>query len=218
VDWDPFIRVAVAAALALPVGLERELRDKPAGLRTHVVVSVASAAFGYLSIVTASGEGEDATRIAAQVVSGIGFLGAGVIFGAGGRPRGLTTAAGLWGASAIGLCAGMGAFNLAVSTTIILLVALAPLDWLADRLVAHVRQHERIFTVIVPDLEALDHVQQRVIQLQGEIRSMAITEVNGAVSARILIRGRKEQLEGIDEELRSLPQVRFAMANAVDAE
>ncbi|MDQ3342815.1 MAG: MgtC/SapB family protein [Actinomycetota bacterium] len=108
-DLEPLWRVLVAAALSIPVGLDRELRGKSAGLRTHAVVAAASAALGYLSVATATSQGEDATRIASQVVTGIGFMGAGVIFASQGRVHGLTTAAALWSAMATGLCVGMGA-------------------------------------------------------------------------------------------------------------
>ena len=76
-------------------------------------MAVASAALGYLSVLTATSQGEDATRIASQVVTGIGFMGAGVIFASQGRVHGLTTAAALWSAMATGLCVGMGATALA---------------------------------------------------------------------------------------------------------
>jgi putative Mg2+ transporter-C (MgtC) family protein len=86
VGLEPLVRVLVAMGLAIAVGLDRELRGKPAGLRTHVVVATASAALDYVSIVgTGSSDVSDQTRIAAQVVSGIGFMGAGVIFASSGR-------------------------------------------------------------------------------------------------------------------------------------
>ncbi len=131
--------MVVAAALSIPVGLDRELRGKSAGLRTHVVVAVASAALGYLSVLTATSQGEDATRIASQVVTGIGFMGAGVIFAAQGRVHGLTTAAALWSAMATGLCVGMGATGLALALVAVTMLFLGPANWVAD-----IERHEAL--------------------------------------------------------------------------
>ena len=102
-------RLLLAAFLGALVGLERELHDHPAGMRTHLLVSLGSAGFTVLSIAMAQGPGADPTRIAAQIVSGIGFLGAGAILKEGATIRGLTTAASLWSVAAVGMAAGAGA-------------------------------------------------------------------------------------------------------------
>src|SRR5580765_9041929 len=103
-DWlDVLFRLAVAAGLGAAIGLERELDEKAAGLRTHILVALGSAlftivsAYGFSEFLTQNGAARtDPTRIAAQIVTGIGFLGAGVIFLQGLNVRGLTTAASLW--------------------------------------------------------------------------------------------------------------------------
>jgi putative Mg2+ transporter-C (MgtC) family protein len=89
------------------VGIERERKDRPAGLRTHMVVSAGSTLITLVSI-SLAGASEDRTRIAAQIVSGIGFLGAGTIFRSGNEVRGLTTAAGLWTVAGIGMAIAVG--------------------------------------------------------------------------------------------------------------
>jgi putative Mg2+ transporter-C (MgtC) family protein len=140
--WDgALLRLAVAAALGGVIGLERELDEKAAGLRTHMLVSVGSALF---TLVSAYGFREflthgkvvsfDPSRIAAQIVTGIGFLGAGVIFRQGFTVRGLTTAASLWLVAAIGLSAGAGFWQGAVLATVVALVSLRPLERLKERL------------------------------------------------------------------------------------
>src|SRR5687767_6958282 len=96
------LRLAVALAAGTLVGVERERRDRPAGLRTHILVCTGSALITLVSIGMAPGH-SDPTRIAAQIVSGIGFLGAGTIFRSGAFVRGLTTAAGLWMVAGIGM-------------------------------------------------------------------------------------------------------------------
>src|SRR5918998_2183590 len=148
-DWEPLGRVVLAAALSLPVGLEREFRGKAAGLRTHVLLATACAALGYLSVVAADGHpGTDRTRIASYVVSGVGFMGAGVIFASGGRVKGLTTAAAVFSAAAIGLCTGMGLYGLGIALALVTLVFLGPVDWASDRLLGDRIVEEHIVRVI----------------------------------------------------------------------
>jgi putative Mg2+ transporter-C (MgtC) family protein len=129
------IRLLVAAALSGVIGLEREIRERVAGLRTHMLVGVGSALFTLVSAYAWSdfifdrsqGTVYDPTRIAAQIVTGIGFLGAGAILRQGLSVRGLTTAAGLWVVAAIGIACGAGYYGAAVITTGIVLVGLGPL-------------------------------------------------------------------------------------------
>ena len=138
--WDDtLLRLAIAAALGGVIGLERELDEKAAGLRTHMLVSVGSALFTLVSAYGFSdilGKGSasvvrlDPSRIAAQIVTGIGFLGAGVIFRQGLTIRGLTTAASLWVVAAVGMAAGAGYWAGAVLATVIGIVSLRPLGWL----------------------------------------------------------------------------------------
>ena len=112
-----FIRIVLAAALGALVGLERSKRQKEAGVRTHCIIACTSALFMILSkyafvdLVAVDGlRGADPARIAAQVVSGISFLGAGVIFKNGNSIRGLTTASGMWGTAAVGMAIGAGMY------------------------------------------------------------------------------------------------------------
>ena len=122
------IRLLLSAALGALVGLERSKRQKEAGVRTHCIIACTSALFMILSkyafVDTAIGadglRGADPARIAAQVVSGISFLGAGVIFKNGNSIRGLTTAAGMWGTAAIGMAVGAGMYCLGLIEAAIL--------------------------------------------------------------------------------------------------
>lgn len=134
-------RLALAAALGAAVGVEREIHEHPAGVRTHLLVAVGAALFTVLSVhgfagALAAGEATnlDPTRIAAQIVTGIGFLGAGAIIHSGTFVRGLTTAASLWATAAIGLAAGAGEVVLALGTGAIVLLSLGPLNRLVGRL------------------------------------------------------------------------------------
>jgi len=123
---DLALRLIGAAILGAAIGLERERHDRPAGMRTHLLVSVGAAAFTVLSIYS-FGEGSDPGRVAAQIVTGIGFLGAGSILKGEGTVHGLTTAASLWVVAAVGMAAGAGAWGVAVATTVIVVISLWPL-------------------------------------------------------------------------------------------
>jgi putative Mg2+ transporter-C (MgtC) family protein len=139
-DAELCARVALAAALGLLIGAERELYAKPAGMRTHAMVAIGAAGFtvaGYGALASSGAlqTRPDVARIAAQVVSGIGFLGAGVIIFHKDRVRGVTTAADVWADAAIGVLCGLGLLVVAVATTGLLLavvVGLSPVErWMA---------------------------------------------------------------------------------------
>lgn len=140
-------RVLAAVVLGAVVGIEREVNDQPAGLRTHLTVALGAAIFGVISTLgfsefvtdqRAVNVQFDVTRVASQVVVGIGFLGAGIIFRSGSKVRNLTTAASLWVTAAIGLAAGVGDIGIAVVGTGALLFALMllriPRDAIRNRL------------------------------------------------------------------------------------
>jgi len=122
-EWDALVRLAVASGLTGLLGAEREIRHKEAGLRTFTLVGVGAALFTVVGALLAVSSGADATRIAAQIVSGIGFIGAGLIFRQGSHTKNLTTAAGVWAAAGIGMAAGAGLFILACGATAIMLLA-----------------------------------------------------------------------------------------------
>ncbi len=130
--WELFLRIAIGTVLGGVIGYERDVHGRPAGLRTHMIVALASATFMVVSthFVYFQGYGKedlvavDSSRIAASVVSGIGFLAGGAILRSGLTVQGLTTAAGLWLVAAIGLAAGGGMYGVSVFVTAVGLVAL----------------------------------------------------------------------------------------------
>ena len=132
--WDFVWRLVLAALFGTIIGLDREYREKEAGFRAHFLVSLGSALmmivsqYGFSEILTHDGVSLDPSRIAAQVVSGIGFIGAGTIIFNHQIVRGLTTAASLWATAGIGLTAGAGMSWLALAATILTLVALEGLS------------------------------------------------------------------------------------------
>jgi putative Mg2+ transporter-C (MgtC) family protein len=123
-DWELVGRLIMAALLGFLIGLERELRGQAAGERTHALVSLGAAAFALLS--GSAFPGADTARVAAGVVTGIGFLGAGMILKREGEKiEGLTTAAGIWAVGAIGLAIGAGMYLLGVVTALLVGLILA---------------------------------------------------------------------------------------------
>lgn len=133
-EWNFAVRLLVAGVLGAVIGLEREYRAKEAGYRTHFLVSLGSALmmivskYGFADILADAGVSLDPSRIAAQVVSGIGFIGAGTIIIQRQFVRGLTTAAGVWATAGIGLAVGAGMYSLGVAATILTLVGLEVLS------------------------------------------------------------------------------------------
>lgn len=117
------LRLVLAAALGSIIGLDREWNYKPAGLRTHVLVCMGATLFATTAIGIGSSD-TDIARIAAGIVTGIGFLGAGTIFRENDKVRGLTTAADLWVLAAIGISTGIGQYLLAIASTILVLIIL----------------------------------------------------------------------------------------------
>jgi putative Mg2+ transporter-C (MgtC) family protein len=129
---DLALRLTVGLVLGAIIGFERELHRQPAGFRTHSLVALGAALFTVVSAFGFSGDLVDPTRIAAQIVSGIGFIGAGTILQYRGHIRGLTTAASLWSVAAIGTAAGAGLYVVAVVGTLLILVILSILDRVED--------------------------------------------------------------------------------------
>src|SRR5262245_53951795 len=180
--WDALLRLVVAAGLGAAVGVEREVRDREAGIRTHLLVSLGSCLF---TIVSAYGFHEflssgvsvvraDPTRIAAQIVTGIGFLGAGAIIREGLSVRGLTTAASLWVVAAIGMASGAGYYWPAVAATLLTLFALWPLRALAwyalersrppeKRIVIELQERSSVKALLdrIPDVRHVDVEDER---------------------------------------------------------
>jgi putative Mg2+ transporter-C (MgtC) family protein len=134
--WEGLLRLGLAAVLAGAIGVERELREQEAGLRTHMLVCVGATMFMLVGVYAwadmqlgnAIGVVVDPSRVASYVVSGIGFLGAGAIIKHGINVRGLTTAASLWVVAAIGVAVGVGMYTFSIATTALVIVALWPLS------------------------------------------------------------------------------------------
>lgn len=135
-DWELVQRLCLSAALGAVLGLEREWHQKYAGLRTNILIAIGSTLFTLMSIDLSVSAGGDATRVASQIVTGIGFLGGGAILRTRGEVRGLTTAAMIWVNAAIGVAVGGGEYHVAIiatGVTLVVLVLLNPVERWIDR-------------------------------------------------------------------------------------
>jgi len=146
VVWGPAMaKILVAGLLGGLIGLERLLSRHPAGVRTNMVIAIASCLFTILSIegFPLHGSAQDTARIASQIVTGVGFLGAGVLVHSGSDVHGLTTAAAIWLVAAIGMSVGTGNYFLASFTTVVVTLALALLSPVSEKLEQRAKERHK---------------------------------------------------------------------------
>ena len=155
------LRLVVAAVLGGVIGLERQLRKKPAGLRTNMFICFGSAMFTIMSDQLASTYGGDHTRVAAQIIPGIGFIGAGSILHAKGSVTGLTTAATLFVVASVGMAVGGGLYITAVFATLMILAALALLGRLEQSF--ELKTFRQSYEVVGRSVEELLGVLNRIL-------------------------------------------------------
>jgi putative Mg2+ transporter-C (MgtC) family protein len=192
-NMDHVIRLIASILLGGLIGIERELRDKPAGFRTIILICVGACIFTILSQVV-GGPDWNSTRIAAQIVTGIGFLGAGAILRDRAAVFGLTTAATIWAVAAIGMAAGFGELGLAVLGTVAILVALFVLDevehWIGQR------RDIQEYSFVAPNAEdTLDQVEEIFAGAKLQTRKRAWYEDGESLVFHIVAMGAKDNHE-----------------------
>lgn len=199
-DADTAIRLILSILLGGLVGYERQASNKAAGLRTHVLVCMGSCMIMILSVnVYHTVEGltnADPARLAAQVISGIGFLGAGTIMKEGPLVTGLTTAASIWVVSAIGLAVGFGYYSGAVLATVLAFGTLSLLYQLEKRLKA--RSRLKLIITMVNDRSKIEELCQTLRMLSAEVNDIYVDEVNEGqeleVTFWLSMRGGRDQI------------------------
>jgi putative Mg2+ transporter-C (MgtC) family protein len=211
-DWQSAaLRLLLAAVLGGVIGLERQMRNKSAGLRTHMMVALGSALFAIVSVELPHRVGapnSDPGRIAAQIVTGVGFLGAGAILHSRGFIVGLTTAASVWLAAAIGMTAGIGIYSLAAVATLLGLIILVA-SHLLDR--APIRSDERVSRVQVrlANEEAVRDLQRRVKKVGGEIvRSRLAPDEPAGIEVGLEVMLTSEEQVALLRSIREMSDVR----------
>ena len=213
------LRLALTTVLCGAIGLERESRDQVAGLRTHILVGLGSAlftlvsAYGFSEFLTARAGPSvrfqfDPTRVAAQVVSGIGFLGAGAIIRQGFNVRGLTTAAALWIVAAIGMAAGAGYYEGALATTAIALPSLVLLRRARPTLMRRLRTEFSVLELNLRPEGDLGQALAVIAQANMSIQGMVSEATEEGSSYRIEVRVPPEgELDDVVAEVSSLDGV-----------
>ena len=198
------LRLLIAGVLGAAIGFEREIRAKGAGIRTHVLVALGSALFMIISQYGFAGvERFDAARVAAQVVSGIGFIGAGIIIFQKNRVSGLTTAAGLWVTASIGLGAGCGLYVVSAVCTVFVMAILEAMHFITIGL------GDKYVTAVLSSTD--QHVLSEAIRSMGKkAERFSLTRAGDRIRAEVTIRvPAKTFLGDVADELSALPDVQL---------
>lgn len=213
-EGEILLRLGLAALLGMIVGFERERQNQPAGLRTHAILAIGSCLAMTISINLAiqfvpDVPNGDPARLAAQVVSGIGFLGAGAILRYGTNVKGLTTATSLWTIAIVGLAVGAGHYFSAIGTTIALLIVLVLLNILEKRAI----QAFQTINVVVTAQENQDLVEQLTVifdQLKKKILSVGVEGdlVKGKLTVTMVVKTREnDPLTDIRRAIDEIPGI-----------
>ena len=193
--WELLIRVLVAGLCGALIGLERGIRQKEAGIRTHCIVALGAAllmiiskyAFGDMLEGVMGSKGADPTRVASQAITAIAFLGAGVIYRHGNVVKGLTTAAGVWATAAIGLAIGAGLYTIGIAVAVlVLLINICLHKWLV-RLESLATT---VFTVTMNDTpEVMDRLRLQLADHKMQVQRMDVKRKgDGMIKAHIVVR------------------------------
>ena len=214
---EAIVRILLVSLLAGAVGIERELRDQEAGLRTHMLVGVGAALFvivgnyGWGDLIFGSEPGVviDPSRVVAYVVTGVGFLGAGAILKNGGSIRGLTTAASLWVVAAIGVSVGAGEYALGIFATAVVLVSLWPVRQAARLLGLRSSRSTRLELVVDPETRIADIVA--VVEREDvELQSTKLDEDEGARTVELVLAARTGEVAALLDRITETAGVRSA--------
>ena len=181
IEWNFILRLFVAGLLGGLIGFEREIRAKEAGVRTHFIVALGSALFMIISQYAFTGQ-FDHSRVAAQVVSGIGFIGAGVIIFQKNVVRGITTAAGLWVAAAIGLACGSGMYDIAIAATLMTIICLETMHFVTRR----IGERSDSVSVREEDPEVIVSLAEAFKKAGVDVESMSISDGKATFRIRTL--------------------------------
>ncbi len=199
-EWEYILRLVLAIAAGAVIGFERELHDKPAGLRTNILICLGAALFTVMSLAMVGEAYSDRARIAAQVVTGVGFLGAGTIVHFKGNVLGLTTAATIWAVASVGMAFGAGEYVLGGAATVLTAGVLYGLAY-AEEAISSWRLTTRFKLKLDPSPEVADAIRERVKEMDLRIRSWMITNVEDEMTVRVSVTGPARRLEELQNEL-----------------
>jgi putative Mg2+ transporter-C (MgtC) family protein len=202
------IRIFISVILGGMIGLERRYHDKPAGFMTNTLICIGSAVFAMMSIYSSEVFGGDPARIAAQVVAGVGFLGAGSILRDGNKISGLTTAASIWVVAAIGVSIGFGNFVLAAAATFAVLL----LQFILRRIMNafdYVRLYETVIIKCEPDWSAVEKIHQTLTKHKADILKETISKEEGLLVIKMIVNMSEKICSSTFRELLSMKEIKF---------
>ncbi|MCZ6690184.1 MAG: MgtC/SapB family protein [Planctomycetota bacterium] len=201
------LRLALAVLLGGLIGFEREFSGKAAGLRTNILICLGAAAFTLGSIFFAEGTTADLSRVAAQIVTGIGFLGAGTIIQARGEVQGLTSAATIWVVASIGLAAGCGYYSLAIVTTAFAMISLLILGWMEKSLLSK-RETKQYEITMINSTAAIEKVQKLLREGGADLELTGIRKDGDEACLTYRVTATTKSHEALSKTLSPLPEVR----------
>ena len=219
-NWDMILRLLLATVLGGAVGIERGSGDRPAGFRTHILVCLGSALmmivsqYGFMDVVNGTSVRLDPSRIAAQVVSGIGFIGAGTIIFRKQIVRGLTTAAGLWATAGIGLAIGSGMYVIGIVATVLTLIGLE----LISLIFKNVGIHTLLLQFSTSNKESIKSVSAEIARQNGHVVSYEAQTVGEGetIVYRVSILVRALNTEKESAIIRYIQQMSDIMVEKID--
>ncbi len=209
------LRLGCAMLIGVVIGLEREFTHRPAGLRTHILVALGACVISITGEMlyhhySALGASPDPARLSAQVITGVGFLGAGTIMKEGATVKGLTTAASVWAVACLGIAAGFGYYAPALFGLVLILITLTLLESLQHRLI-HVSSYENSYILDTSDISAsLERIHSAAQENQGTIYDLMAqrTEQGHSITFRAWFPGRrsKKHLQRFFDTLAAAPE------------
>lgn len=201
------IRILSALILGGIIGLERQYHDKPAGFATNTLICAGSAVFTLLSLTAAFHYGADPARIAAQIVAGVGFLGAGSILRDGNKISGLTTAAGIWLVAAVGMACGYGEFVIAGTATIFVLILQLFIRKLMNSF-DHIRLYDSLTIKCEPSADILPKIKETLKKHQGEIIKEDLFKEDGLFVVKMIINMSKKAFSESFQDLILMKEIK----------
>jgi putative Mg2+ transporter-C (MgtC) family protein len=201
------VRIFIAILCGGIIGFERELKDKPAGLRTNILVSTGSCLFVIFGIKAAEMYNDDAGRIIGPIITGIGFLGAGTIIRARGSVRGLTSAATIWVVAGVGMCAGLGLFFLALTVSLLVLFILLILPKLEEIISVFGVKDLEFVVVAKPTSTAIQRTRRLVHDMGVVYSQLNVVKEEGKFKMTFLAHGRQSDLTRLMSRLLGVPEV-----------
>jgi len=201
------IRILASLILGGAIGLERQYHDKPAGFATNTLICAGSAVFALLSIASAFNYGGDPARIAAQIVAGVGFLGAGSILREGNKISGLTTAAGIWIVAAVGMAAGYGEYLIAGIATVSVLILQLFLRQLMNSF-NYVRLYDSLTIKCEPSTAIVEQINTVLKKHKAEVLKEDLFKEDGMFVIKLIVNMSKKSFSETFKELISIKEIK----------